>query len=115
MAPPGPLSALSNRLTPLPARPAVQPTITRAPGAIRDRKILLESDPRAAVTQEQQQLQPQKRLALPAPDQLASFEELLEASGMLADRPPVPAGVTGHPFYTVQPMQLLSWYGKSTT
>lgn len=43
----------------------------------------------------------------------SSFEELLEVSGMLADRPPVPAGVSGHSVYTMQPMQLLSWYPRA--
>lgn len=31
-----------------------------------------------------------------------SFEELVEWSGMLSDRPPVPAGVTGHTSYITQ-------------
>jgi prolyl 4-hydroxylase len=53
-----------------------------------------------------------------SPDLLAgknftSFEELLEASGMLAGRPPLVPGATGHPFYTMQPMQLLSWYPRA--
>lgn len=43
----------------------------------------------------------------------ATFEELVDASGVLEDRPPVPTGESGHPFYTVQPMQLLSWYPRA--
>jgi prolyl 4-hydroxylase len=42
-----------------------------------------------------------------------SFEELLEASGMLANHPPLLPGATGHSFYTMQPMQLLSWYPRA--
>jgi len=43
----------------------------------------------------------------------SSFEELLEASGMLAGHPPLTPGATGHSFYTMQPMQLLSWYPRA--
>lgn len=41
----------------------------------------------------------------------ATFEEMLEASGMLQDKPPLAAGESGHSFYTVQPFQLLRWGG----
>lgn len=34
--------------------------------------------------------------------QWSSFEELVEWSGMLSDRPPVPAGLTGHTSYVIQ-------------
>lgn len=43
----------------------------------------------------------------------STFEELVEASGMLDAYPPVPHGESGHSFYTVQPMQLLSWYPRA--
>lgn len=42
-----------------------------------------------------------------------TFEDVIEASGILKDRPPVEHGESGHPFYTVQPMQLLSWYPRA--
>jgi hypothetical protein len=45
-----------------------------------------------------------------------TFEEIIAASGALDDRPAMAAsdiGATGHPFYTVQPMQLLSWHPRS--
>lgn len=32
---------------------------------------------------------------------------------MIADRPPVPSGLSGHIFYTMQPMQLISWYPRA--
>ena len=47
------------------------------------------------------------------PQGCSSFEELVYASHMLDDRPPVPHGESGHSFYTVQPMQLLSWYPRA--
>ena len=42
-----------------------------------------------------------------------TFEEVVEASGMLRGYPPVDHGASGHPFYTVQPMQLLSWHPRA--
>lgn len=42
-----------------------------------------------------------------------TFEEVMEASGLLDDRPPVEHGASGHSFYTVQPMQLLSWHPRA--
>ena len=51
-------------------------------------------------------------LGLAAP-RLNTFEEAVEASGLLDDRPPEDAGDSGHSFYTVQPMQLLSWYPRA--
>lgn len=42
-----------------------------------------------------------------------TFEEVVEASGILDDRPPVEHGESGHSFYTVQPMQLLSWHPRA--
>lgn len=42
-----------------------------------------------------------------------SAEEVLEAAGFLDDRPPQPHGESGHSFYTVQPMQLLSLYPRA--
>ena len=53
------------------------------------------------------------RNVLVPPEGFTSFEELLEASGMLSDRPPVPSGLSGHSFYTTQPMQLISWYPRA--
>ena len=50
----------------------------------------------------------------PVPTQnFSSFEEGVDYLGMLSDRPPVAAGASGHSFYTVQPMQLLSWYPRA--
>ena len=51
-------------------------------------------------------------LGLAAPT-VNTFEEAVEVSGLLDDRPPGEAGATGHSFYTVQPMQLLSWYPRA--
>lgn len=42
-----------------------------------------------------------------------SFEDVVQQSGLLDDRPPVEHGESGHSFYTVQPMQLLSWYPRA--
>ena len=45
-----------------------------------------------------------------------TFEEIIALSGALDAYPPLPAseiGATGHPFYTVQPMQLLSWHPRA--
>jgi prolyl 4-hydroxylase len=42
-----------------------------------------------------------------------TFEEVVEASGLLQGYPPVDHGASGHPFYTVQPMQLLSWHPRA--
>uniref|UniRef100_A0A1D1ZU81 Fe2OG dioxygenase domain-containing protein n=1 Tax=Auxenochlorella protothecoides TaxID=3075 RepID=A0A1D1ZU81_AUXPR len=42
-----------------------------------------------------------------------SFEELLEWSGMLADRPVLQSGETGLDHYVVQPFQLLSIYPRA--
>ena len=45
-----------------------------------------------------------------------TFEEIIALSGALDEYPPLPAseiGASGHPFYTVQPMQLLSWYPRA--
>lgn len=46
-------------------------------------------------------------------DASETFETVVESSGLLDDRPPVDHGVSGHPFYTVQPMQLLSWHPRA--
>lgn len=42
----------------------------------------------------------------------STFEAAIEASGLLANRPPVPAGDSGRSSYLVQPMQMLSWYPR---
>lgn len=43
-----------------------------------------------------------------------TFEEVIEDSGILAGYEPLQQhGASGHPFYTVQPMQLLSWYPRA--
>jgi prolyl 4-hydroxylase len=45
-----------------------------------------------------------------------TFEEIINLSGALDGYPPLPAdgiGASGHPFYTVQPMQLLSWHPRT--
>jgi hypothetical protein len=43
-----------------------------------------------------------------------TFEEIIAESGALRDYPPLTdIGLTGHPFYTVQPMQLLSWHPRA--
>ena len=46
-------------------------------------------------------------------DASETFESVIESSGLLDDRPPVGHGHSGHPFYTVQPMQLLSWHPRA--
>ena len=51
--------------------------------------------------------------AEPRPGQWGSFEELVEWSGMLEDRPPVATGETGVDHYIVQPFQLLSIYPRA--
>lgn len=48
-----------------------------------------------------------------AQQRFSTFEETIEASGMLAHRPPLAAGESGHSFYTVAPYQLLSWYPRA--
>lgn len=67
----------------------------------------------------------QAALDVPSPEVLAAAarsladvkyetaEEALEAVGFLADRPPLEHGESGHSFYTVQPMQLLSLYPRA--
>lgn len=89
----------------------MQPTITK-----RSRKALLEDPTHSQQRTSQQKLfnptstkYPKNQLS----SQFGSFEELLEASKILEDRPPVPSGETGHEFYTMQPMQLLSWYPRA--
>lgn len=47
------------------------------------------------------------------PGGFQSFEDLVEASGMLKGYPPVPTGETGQPSYVVQPVQLLSLYPRA--
>lgn len=43
-----------------------------------------------------------------------TFEEIIEDSGILSGYEPLKQhGASGHPFYTVQPMQLLSWYPRA--
>lgn len=43
-----------------------------------------------------------------------TFEQVIEDSGILAGYEPLKQhGASGHPFYTVQPMQLLSWYPRA--
>ena len=42
-----------------------------------------------------------------------TFESVIDSSGLLDDRPPVGHGHSGHPFYTVHPMQLLSWHPRA--
>jgi hypothetical protein len=83
---------------------------------VRDRKILIEKDNGAAALAQQQQAREAEaqpsRLPL-AGGNFTTFEEAMFASGMLDDRPPVPAGLSGHSFYTVQPMQLLSFYPRA--
>jgi len=46
-------------------------------------------------------------------DATKTFESVVDSSGLLDDRPPVGHGMSGHPFYTVQPMQLLSWHPRA--
>jgi len=55
------------------------------------------------------------QLQLPSPTPgaryggFSSYEEAFQALGLLDDKPPQEVGQLGHPFYTVQPFQLLSW------
>lgn len=43
-----------------------------------------------------------------------TFEQVIEQSGILSGYEPLKEhGASGHPFYTVQPMQLLSWYPRA--
>ena len=105
----------------------MQPTIHHRtqPTATTNRKHLLETQQQQKQQEQQQQEQHQpdnEEIAIVAdksanvifpPDGFTSFEELVEVSGMLADRPPIAHGESGHSFYTVQPMQLLSWYPRA--
>jgi hypothetical protein len=101
------LAFFAGRFLSLPGFPAAAgrgPRLAEGPARpAADRKMLLEADARAAPALARQ----------PALPRYASFEELVEASGMLADRPPLAPGASGHAFYTVQPMQLLSWYPRA--
>ncbi|GAB4815585.1 hypothetical protein N2152v2_002631 [Parachlorella kessleri] len=51
--------------------------------------------------------------SLAAQEDFSSFEELVDASGMLQGKPPGGHGESGHGFYTIQPLQLLSWYPRA--
>ena len=46
------------------------------------------------------------------PASFRTFEEAVDASGLLAERPPVQPGESGTNTYLVQPTQLLSWYPR---
>ena len=52
-------------------------------------------------------------VAKPAP--FRTFEEAVDASGLLTERPPVQPGDSGTNAYLVQPTQLLSWYPRHDT
>jgi hypothetical protein len=64
---------------------------------------------RRLAVQKQQNTQVQK-LALPDPLDTAALERfMLESSGILKVRPPIPAGRSGEDFLRVIPFQILSW------
>jgi hypothetical protein len=52
------------------------------------------------------------RASAPNLSQFKSFEEVVGASGMLSNYPPVAAGESGTDDYLVQPVQQLSWYPR---
>jgi hypothetical protein len=74
----------------------LQPTVVRS-----DRKLLLDTAEEGA----------QKELAVKAasgPHNFKSFEEMLDASGMLADKPAIKAGASGKDGYIVQVIILMT-------
>ncbi|KAI7843720.1 hypothetical protein COHA_002618 [Chlorella ohadii] len=80
-----------------------EPTVVdepKAPGSPAERRSALETEGGGVPVAQQ-------RAPLTA-GEYNSAEEALDATGWLADRPPQAHGETGHAFYTVQPMQLLS-------
>ena len=91
--------------------PTYSPSSTPQLTVHRGRKALLEVPDAAAVAAASRP--PSAAASRVLSGDFSTFEELLDASGMLSDRPPVPAGVSGHPMYTMQPMQLLSWYPRA--
>ncbi|KAL4434033.1 hypothetical protein ABPG75_000474 [Micractinium tetrahymenae] len=96
-------------------QPGQGPTVVgdEVPAAPTERRSMLEKAQEAAVTHGDGGAPIDPPAAVLAEDTYETAEEALEATGFLADRPPLEHGETGHSFYTVQPMQLLSLYPRA--
>lgn len=97
------------------------PETGRGPSIVtqRSNRTILQEAPSKAIKSSRRfgssQRQSEGRQAFPTTTGSdRTFEQVIEDSGILSGYEPLKQhGASGHPFYTVQPMQLLSWYPRA--
>lgn len=94
------------------AVPAARGMLRRSAVEVRKAPIVADSDGRVAGNDAEVLLPKKVEAPKVKAQRAASYEEAVQASGLLDTKPAARAGDSGHTSYVVQPMQLLSLYPR---